>query len=207
MSFSTRRIRSNHTRLFSGEGRFMKTSLAIIVAATSVFVFTQAADAQCECQQAVSYYAPDSTTAYYAPTTAYYAPTTAYYAPTTAYYAPTTAYYAPTTAYYAPSTAYYAPTTAYYAPTTAYCSDHCVLSNVGVLRPNHGILRRQWLLRQWLLRRLLSRRIVRHWLGRLGRFSWNRPTMGSSRVVNDKPALPSWYSGAWLIHFAATLAD
>ena len=36
----------------------MKTSLALIVAATSVFVFTQAADAQCDCQQTVSYYAP-----------------------------------------------------------------------------------------------------------------------------------------------------
>ena len=36
----------------------MKTSFALIVAATSVFVFTQAADAQCECQQTVSYYAP-----------------------------------------------------------------------------------------------------------------------------------------------------
>jgi hypothetical protein len=63
----------------------MKTSLALIVAATSVFVFTQAADAQCDCQQTVSYYAPDATTAYYAPTTAYY-PTSAYYAPTSAYY-------------------------------------------------------------------------------------------------------------------------
>ena len=66
----------------------MKTSLAVIVAATSVFVFTQAADAQCGYQQRVSYYAPVSTTAYYAPTAAYYAsyPTSAYYAPTTAYY-------------------------------------------------------------------------------------------------------------------------
>jgi hypothetical protein len=70
----------------------MKTSLALIVAATSIFVFTQAADAQCNCQQTGSYYAPVATTAYYAPTTAYYAPTTAYY-PTSAYYAPTTAYY------------------------------------------------------------------------------------------------------------------
>ena len=77
----------------------MKASLAIIVAASSVLVFTQAADAQCDCQQTVSYYAPNANTAYYAPTTAYYAPTTAYYAPTTAYY-PTSAYYAPTTAYY-----------------------------------------------------------------------------------------------------------
>ena len=63
----------------------MKTSLALIVAATSVFVFTQAADAQCDCQQTVSYYAPDVTTTYYAPTTTYY-PTSAYYAPTTSYY-------------------------------------------------------------------------------------------------------------------------
>ena len=63
----------------------MKTSLALFVAATSVFVFTQAADAQCGCQQ-TSYYAPVATTAYY------YAPTTAYY-PTSAYYATTTAYY------------------------------------------------------------------------------------------------------------------
>ena len=70
----------------------MKTSLALFVAATSVFVFTQAADAQCGCQQ-TSYYAPVATTAYY------YAPTTAYYAPTIAYY-PTSVYYAPTTAYY-----------------------------------------------------------------------------------------------------------
>jgi hypothetical protein len=105
----------------------MNPALAVIVTATSVFVFTQAADAQFGCPQTTSYYAPVPTTAYYAPTTTYYAPTTAYYAPTTAYYAPTTAYYAPTTAYYAPAaTAYYAPTTAYYptaayyAPTTAY---------------------------------------------------------------------------------------
>ena len=63
----------------------MKTSFAFIAAATSVFVFTQAADAQCYCQQTVSYYAPVATTAYYAPTTTYY-PTSAYYAPTTAYY-------------------------------------------------------------------------------------------------------------------------
>lgn len=85
----------------------MKTSLALLVAATSVFVFTQAADAQCGCQPRVSYYAPVPTTAYYAaPVTAYYAPTTAYYAPTVAYYAPTTAYY-PTSAYYAPTTTYY----------------------------------------------------------------------------------------------------
>ena len=70
----------------------MKTSLALIVAAMSAFVFTQAAEAQCDCQQTVSYYAPVATTAYYAPATAYYAPTTAY-SPTSAYYAPTTAYY------------------------------------------------------------------------------------------------------------------
>ena len=78
----------------------MKTSFALIVAATSVFVFTQAADAQCDCQQTVSYYAPVADhcllrsdhcllrsdhcllrsdhclllqpSAYYAPTTAYY---------------------------------------------------------------------------------------------------------------------------------------
>ena len=65
----------------------MKTPLALIVASTSVFVFTQAADAQCDCQQTVSYYAPVSATTAY-----YYAPTTAYY-PTSAYYAPTTSYY------------------------------------------------------------------------------------------------------------------
>ena len=91
----------------------MKTLFALIAAATSVFVFTQAAAAQCDCQQTVSYYAPVATTAYYSPSAAYYAPSAAYYAPTTAYYAPTTAYYAPTTAYY-PTSAYYAPTTAYY---------------------------------------------------------------------------------------------
>jgi hypothetical protein len=85
----------------------MKTSLALLVAATSVFVFTQAADAQCGCEPTVSYSAPVPTTAYYAaPATAYVAPTTAYYAPTTAYYAPTAAYY-PTSAYYAPTTTYY----------------------------------------------------------------------------------------------------
>ena len=118
--------------------------------------------------------------------------------PTTLRPLPTTlrplAYYAPTTAYYAPTTAYYAPTTAYYAPThcllrSDHCllrSDHCLLSNFGVLRPNHGILRGQWLLRRWLLRRLQSRRIVRHWRGRLGRSSWNRPKVGSSRVVNGE---------------------
>ena len=84
----------------------MKTSLAFIVALTSVFAFTQAANAQCDCQETVTYYAPVETTAYYAPTTTYYVPTTTYYAPTTAYYAPTTAYN-PTSAYYAPTTAYY----------------------------------------------------------------------------------------------------
>ena len=137
----------------------MKTSLALIVAATSVFVFTQAADAQCGLSaDGVVLRAGCDDCLLRSDTTAYYAPTTTYYAPTTAYYAPTTAYYAPT---------------------------HCLLSNFGVLRPNHGILRGQWLLRQWLLRRLLSRRIVRHWLGRLGRCSWNRPKVGSSRVVID----------------------
>ena len=85
----------------------MKTSLALLVAATSVFVFTQAADAQCGCQPTVSYYAPVPTTAYYAaPVTANYVPTTTYYAAPAAYYAPTTAYY-PTSAYYAPTTTYY----------------------------------------------------------------------------------------------------
>jgi hypothetical protein len=78
----------------------MKTSLTLVVAAASVFVFTQAADAQCGCQPAVSYSAPVPTTAYYAP------PVTAYYAPTTTYYAPTVAYY-PTSAYYPPATTYY----------------------------------------------------------------------------------------------------
>ena len=79
----------------------MKTSLALIVAATSVFVFTLAADAQygLSADGVVLRPVARPTTAYYAPTTAYYAPTTAYYAPTTAYY-PTSAYYAPTTAYY-----------------------------------------------------------------------------------------------------------
>jgi hypothetical protein len=78
---------------FSEKGRLVKNSLALIVAATSIFAFTQAADAQ--------YYAPVPTTTYYAPaTTTYYAPTT------TTYYAPTVAYY-PTSAYYAPATAYY----------------------------------------------------------------------------------------------------
>jgi hypothetical protein len=65
----------------------MKTTLALLVATTSILVFTQAADAQCGCQPTVSYYAPVPTTAYYAP------PVTTYYAPTTTYYAPTTAYY------------------------------------------------------------------------------------------------------------------
>ena len=65
----------------------MKTSFALIAAATSVFVFTQAAAAQCDCQQTVSYYAPVATTAYYAPTTAYYASSTTVYYPTSAYYA------------------------------------------------------------------------------------------------------------------------
>jgi hypothetical protein len=70
----------------------MKTSLALFVAATSICVFTQAADAQSRYLQTTSYYAPVPTTAYYPSTTAYYAPTVAYY-PTSAYYAPTTAYY------------------------------------------------------------------------------------------------------------------
>ena len=77
----------------------MKTAFALIVAATSAFIFTQTADAQCDCQQTVSYYSPAATTAYYAPTTTYYAPTAVYSAPATAYYAPTTVYSAPTTAY------------------------------------------------------------------------------------------------------------
>jgi hypothetical protein len=64
----------------------MKTLFALIAAMTSVLVFTQAAAAQCDCQQTVSYYAPVATTAYY------YAPTNTYY-PTSAYYAPTTANY------------------------------------------------------------------------------------------------------------------
>ena len=127
----------------------MKTSFALIAAATSVFVFTQAAAAQCDCQQTVSYYAPVATTAYYAPATAYYAPTTAYYAPTTAYY-PTSAYYAPTTAYYGGG--------GYYG-------------------------------------RLLSRRGVRHRFGRLGRCSWNRPKVGSSRVVNGEHVAASGLRG------------
>ena len=85
----------------------MKTSLALLLAATSVFVFTQAADAQCGCEPTVSYAVPVPTTTYYAaPVTAYYAPTTTYYAQTTAYYAPTVASY-PTSAYYAPTTTYY----------------------------------------------------------------------------------------------------
>src|SRR6478736_6510968 len=111
-------VTSDLITLFSREGRFMKTSLALIVGATSVFAFTHAADAQCGCEQTVSYYAPVST-AYYAPTTNYYAPTTTYYAPTTTYYAPTVAYYAPTTTYYA-AAAYYAPTMAYYGGSSYY---------------------------------------------------------------------------------------
>jgi len=91
----------------------VKTAIALIVAATSIFAFAQAADAQCDCLQTTSYYAPVATTAYYVPTTAYYAPATTYYAPVTTYYVPTTAYYAPTVAYY-PTSAYYAPTRAYY---------------------------------------------------------------------------------------------
>ena len=151
----------------------MKTSLALIVAATSVFVFTQAADAQCDCQQTVSYYAP---------------------APTTAYYAPTTVYYGSDDCLLRSD--HVLLRSDHCLLRSGHCllrsddcllrSDHCLLSNFGVLRPNHGILRGQWLLRQWLLRRLLSRRIVRHWLGRLGRFSWNRPKVGSSRVVNGE---------------------
>jgi len=51
----------------------MKTSLALFVAATSIFVFTQAANAQIGYLQTTSYYAPvPTTTAYYAPTIAYY---------------------------------------------------------------------------------------------------------------------------------------
>jgi hypothetical protein len=100
--------------LFLGKRTIMKTSLAILVAATSVLVLTQAADAQCGCEPTVVYSAPVATTTYYAPpATVYAAPATSYYAPTAAYYAPTTTYYAPTTAYY-PTSAYYAPTTTYY---------------------------------------------------------------------------------------------
>jgi len=51
-------------------------------------------------------------------------------------------------------------------------SDDRLLSNLGVLRTKHGILRGQSLQRQRLLRRLLSRRIVRHWLGRNVEWSW-----------------------------------
>jgi len=107
--------------LFSGKGKLVKNSLPLIVAATSIFVFTQAADAQY--LQTTSYYAPAPTTTYFAPTTTYFAPTTAYYAPTTAYYAPTVAYYAPTVAYY-PTSAYYAPTTAYYGGSGYYGSGY-----------------------------------------------------------------------------------
>ena len=55
----------------------MKTLLALIVAATSVFVFRQAADAQCDCQQTVSYYAPVDDYLLRSRPTTYYAPTTA----------------------------------------------------------------------------------------------------------------------------------
>ena len=109
--------------LFSEKGRLVKNSLPLIVAATSIFAFTQAADAQCECLQTTSYYSPVATTAYYVPTTAYYAPATTYYAPVTAYYVPTTAYYAPTVAYY-PTSAYYGPTTAYYGGSGYYGSGY-----------------------------------------------------------------------------------
>ena len=105
----------------------MKNSLPLIVAATSIFVFTQAADAQYVRHYVRRRLLPLRTTTYYAPTRL---PTTLRRRPTTlrptAYYAPTTAYYAPTTAYYAPTTpttlrpAAYYPTSAYYAPTTAY---------------------------------------------------------------------------------------
>ncbi len=172
----------------------MKTSFALIVAA-SVFVFAQTADAQCDCQQTVSYYSPASTATYYAPTTAYYAPT----------------HYALRSL----RSDHRLLRSDHYLLRSDDCllrsnhrllrsvdcllpcddcvlrSDHCVLPNFGVLRSNHCVLRGQWLLRQWLLwqwlqRRLLSRRIVRHWRGRLGRFPWNRPKVGSSRVVNGE---------------------
>jgi hypothetical protein len=86
----------------------MKTLLALLVAATSVLVCTQTADAQYVCETTVSY-APVATTSYYAPAvTAYVAPTTAYYAPTTAYVAPTTAYYGGS-GYYGGYGGYYGP--------------------------------------------------------------------------------------------------
>ena len=100
-------------RLFYEKDELMKTLLAVAALMISLGLFTQAAQAQCGCEQSATY-APVATTAYYAPTTTYYAPTTAYYASTTTYYAPTTAYYAPAV------TTYYVPTTAYYPTTTAY---------------------------------------------------------------------------------------
>jgi hypothetical protein len=69
-------------------------------------------------------------------------------------------------------------------------SDGRLLSKVGVLRPNDGILRRQW-----ILRRLQSRWIVRHWRGRLGRCSGRQPQMGSSRVVNGENVAACSFSG------------
>ena len=79
----------------------MKTSLALIVAATSVFVFTQAADAQCGCQQTVSYYAPvrrpPPTTLRPLPTTLRPLPTTLRPLPTTLRPLPTTLRPLPTT--------------------------------------------------------------------------------------------------------------
>lgn len=78
----------------------MKSFLALLVAATSVFGFTHVADAQCGCEPTVVYSAPVPTTTYYA------APATTYYAPATTYYAPSVVSY-PTTAYYAPATTYY----------------------------------------------------------------------------------------------------
>ena len=86
----------------------MKTSFALIVAATSVFVFTQAADAQCDCQQTVSYYARirrrPTTTLRPLPTTLRLPPTPLRRLPTTLRPLPTTLRPLPTTLRRLPTT-------------------------------------------------------------------------------------------------------
>ena len=87
----------------------MKPAIMCSVFLVCVGAMIQQADAQCGCGPTVAYYAPATTTVYYAPTTAYYAtPVTTYYAPMTTYYrAPVTAYRMPVMTYYSPYTSVY----------------------------------------------------------------------------------------------------
>ena len=162
------------------EGALVKTSLALVVAATSIFVFTQAADAQYMSNDVVLRAGSDDRVLF-----------------TDRYLSRTDSCLPPDSCLQRTNSCLLRSDR--YLLRTDSCllrSDRCLLSNFGVLRPNHGLLRGQWLLR--LLRRT-SRRIVRHWPVRLGRSSWNRPKVGSSRsadayAILSSSATPGWRS-------------